>query len=179
MYCNFHNEQNQKITHLKSNFYTKPTCNRNKIHTKPNNLSTRVAKNVRIFMLYLLVDTAIQTEFLRRIFQNFRPLQRSFRLNWRIIYYIYAYLCYTIREYQFHQNFSEIWSIKRRQQFNIREFRLAQTQIYSNNNEALHLSPQLTDFFRITELLILPDYRFALRNIGDFFALQLRFKAAY
>lgn len=44
---------------------------------------------------------------------------------------------------------------------------------------ALHLSPQLTDCFRITELLILPDYQVALRNIGDFFALRLRFKAAY
>lgn len=35
---------------------------------------------------------------------------------------------------------------------------------------ALHLSPQLTDYFRITELLILPDYQFGLRNIGDFFS---------
>lgn len=44
---------------------------------------------------------------------------------------------------------------------------------------ALHLSPQLTDYFRITELLILSDYQFALRNIGVFFALQLHFRAAY
>lgn len=44
---------------------------------------------------------------------------------------------------------------------------------------ALYLRPQLTDYFRITELQILPDYQVALRNIGDFFALQLRFKAAY
>ena len=43
----------------------------------------------------------------------------------------------------------------------------------------LHSRPQLTDYFRITELLILPDYQFALRNIGDFFALQLHFRAAY
>ena len=43
---------------------------------------------------------------------------------------------------------------------------------------ALHLRPQLTDYFRITELPILPDYQVALRNIGDFFALRLRFKGS-
>ena len=59
-------------------------------------------------MLYLLVDTAIQTEFLRCIFQNFRPLQRSFRQNRGLLYYIYAYLCYMARDCQFHQNFLEI-----------------------------------------------------------------------
>ena len=42
----------------------------------------------------------------------------------------------------------------------------------------LHSRPQLTDYFRITELLFLPDYRFALRNIGDFFALRFRFKSS-
>ena len=39
-----------------------------------------------------------------------------------------------MRDYQFYQSFSEIWLIKRGQQFNIREFRLARTQICSNNN---------------------------------------------
>ena len=73
-------------------------------------------------MLYLLVDTAFQTEFLRYIFQNFRHLQRSFRLNWRLLYYIYAYLCYTVRDYQFHQSFSEIWLIKRGQQLTFENF---------------------------------------------------------
>ena len=43
----------------------------------------------------------------------------------------------------------------------------------------LHLSPQLTDYFRITELLNFVRLSICPRNIGDFFALQLHFKAAY
>lgn len=45
-------------------------------------------------MLYLLVNTAILTEFLRCIFQNFRPFQISFRQSRFRLYYNYAHLCY-------------------------------------------------------------------------------------
>lgn len=56
-------------------------------------------------MLYLLVDTAILTEFFRLIFKNFRPFQITFRQNRFPFYYTYVYLCYIACQRKFYQNF--------------------------------------------------------------------------